>query len=483
MQSAGIRSAVPVRSTAIVSVLLLTCSVVRAHPQPTDLRDLANHATVEDTSISQAATARLRAAGPEGLAALIDANSQAVRQHREGTASQNDPGWIRVAAAIDSVAAQKDAWASGLYWYTDLDAARVAARQQGKPILSLRLLGTLDSEYSCANSRFFRTVLYANADVSKALSSHFILHWKSVRPVPKVTIDFGDGRVVQRTITGNSIHYVLDPDGNVIDGIPGLYGPKAFLREVNNAAALEQAMVRAKNESRFRELHKWRSNQILALWQSDLKKVGALPNDPPAPPAGTGAGAPGNANPPAAAAAARRAASKAVVEKPLVIALSPDPQVLESSSKDEVWVRIAELHADDARLDQESRMVMATKYPTALGAGATAVAKGRFETPLLRVVHNFERSIALDTVKNEYTFHRQIHEWLAAGRLPDGKSSRDVDALNERVYADLFLTPSSDPWLGLLPPDTYSALPNDGSCLPEVAAAPSAQQTAPITKK
>ena len=39
-------------------------------------------------------------------------------------------------------------------------------QQVGKPILSLRLLGKLTDEFSCANSRFFRTVLYPNAEVS-----------------------------------------------------------------------------------------------------------------------------------------------------------------------------------------------------------------------------------------------------------------------------------------------------------------------------
>jgi hypothetical protein len=91
-------------------------------------------------------------------------------------------------------------------------------------------------------------------------------------------------------------------------------------------------------------------------------------------------------------------------------------------------------------------------------------AKAIVETPLMRITRNFERSIAEDTVRNEYTFHRQIHAWLAQGRLPDGKPAMDVESLNERVYADLFLTPGSDPWLGLLPAGTYSALPNDGVC-------------------
>ena len=72
--------------------------------------------------------------------------------------------------------------------------------------------------------------------------------------------------------------------------------------------------------------------------------------------------------------------------------------------------------------------------------------------------------MALDTVKNEYTLHRQIHDWFAAGETPD-----DVDALNERVYAELFLTPPSDPWLGLAPGDVYTAL--DGGGLTETHAA------------
>ena len=38
----------------------------------------------------------------------------------------------------------------------------------------------------------------------------------------------------------------------------------------------------------------------------------------------------------------------------------------------------------------------------------------------------------------------------------------DVQKLNEKVYASLFLTPSSDPWLGLFSTDVYTALDNGG---------------------
>ena len=90
------------------------------------------------------------------------------------------------------------------------------------------MLGKLTDEYSCANSRFFRTALYSNKDISEFLRTNFVLHWQSVRPVPRVTIDFGDGRKLERTLTGNSAHYVLASDGTPLDVLPGLYSPLAF---------------------------------------------------------------------------------------------------------------------------------------------------------------------------------------------------------------------------------------------------------------
>jgi hypothetical protein len=442
----------------------LSVSIARA-AQPADLKELALRATGQAENTARQARAELRAAGPAGLAALIDANAGLVERHRRGEASAaaEEAAWPRVAAAIDAVAAQKDAWASGLYWYTDIEAAKRAARESGRPILSLRLLGTLDSEYSCANSRFFRTVLYANADVSREMSGHFILHWKSVRPVPKVTIDFGDGRVVQRTITGNSIHYVLTSDGRVIDGIPGLYGPKAFLQELIDATTMATLARDASNPApALREWHLTQNNRILARWENDLRQVGVLSTEasltlPPREPV-TAPKAKPKANP-TAVQAVPTAVGKAVVERRLVVALAPDPTVMQAAKDVEIWATVAALHADDAKLDTGSRALMAAKNPTARQAGRVAVSKLKVENPLVRIVQNFERSIAEDTVRNEYTFHRQIHLWLA-GATP----SMDLDAFNDRVYAELFLTPSSDPWLGLLPPNTYSALPDDGLC-------------------
>src|SRR5215212_5897657 len=103
---------------------------------------------------------------------------------------------------LDKVCAQKDCHTSRLFWYTDLDEAKAAAHALGRPILSLYMLGRLDEELSCANSRFFRVMLYSDPVIATILRDRYVLYWHSVRPVPLVTIDMGDGRKIQQTITG-----------------------------------------------------------------------------------------------------------------------------------------------------------------------------------------------------------------------------------------------------------------------------------------
>lgn len=162
-------------------------------------------------------------------------------------------------------------------------------------------------------ARFFRTTLYANTEVSAYLRQHYVLHWSSERPVPVATIDFGDGRKVTRTITGNSIHYVLDAEGRL-------------------------ALVLSKNP---------------------------------------------------------------------VDVTSPTTPTL----TDELAVEL---------------------------------------------IKNLETSIALDTARNEYALHAVLHRWLR--EYP----TVSFEDFNREVYARLFLTPATDPWPGLVPALTWTALPNDG---------------------
>ncbi len=143
----------------------------------------------------------------------------------------------RLDELIDAVAAQRFARRSGLFWHTDLAEALQEAVEARKPVLSLRLEGKLTEELSCESSRWFRILLYANESVCQTLQENFVLHWYSVRPIPKVSIDFADGRQISTTLPGNSLHYVLDTSGRVIEALPGLCSPRRFQVWLNESQA------------------------------------------------------------------------------------------------------------------------------------------------------------------------------------------------------------------------------------------------------
>lgn len=449
----------------------------------------------------------LRARGPEGLAQVLSAYdglskqraeleqeiNQQVRSNFEGHKESiarlekqivaTDTEMKAWQPAIDQIGGQRSCTVSRLYWYTDLDKAKAAAEQSGRPILSLRMLGKLTEECSCANSRFFRTALYSNKEISDYLRDNFILHWQSVRPVPRVTIDFGDGRKLERTVTGNSAHYVLASTGEPLDVLPGLYSPQAFLKWLQTmhgfAGSYRQAQrSEAASTLRLAEMsqqyHQNRLNSILTAWDRDLQKLGEKKAALVEARIGSAmeAAAPRaqlvvNGPAPNAQVAARRAETKRAVEVPLLRFAGYGGQWMERGMDDDLWQAVANLHRSDVRLDESSVALVRREFPKAPVAAKLAVGKGRVEDPVLRLVRSFEDSISLDTVRNEYLLHRRVHELLAASE----SGSMDFDRLNEWVYAELFLTPSSDPWLGLAPRDVYSALDNDGRVEPGASAA------------
>jgi hypothetical protein len=416
---------------------------------------LARQAISENSSESATAIKGLREMGPAGLRALLEIYGDEIKRHTTDKTIQRDtsPEWLRLSAALDAVSQQRDSYASGLYWYTDFEQAKRAAAATGKPILSLRLLGNLSEEFSCANSRFFRTVLYANGEVSNILRERFILHWKSVRPAPRVTIDFGDGRKLERTLTGNSIHYVLDREGRVVDALPGLYGPKAFLRGLAQAEEVVKqyaGKTEAQQTEIFYRYHRTRINQTAADWSTDVQRSGGRVPDTVL------ARVSARRQNPDAIEIAPLAMTKRVVEIDILKAMTTDATELEAATNEAAWAKIAALHAADSRLDEQSIALIARQTPAATAENTSAKTPAADQL-LRRIVEKLERNMALDTVRNEYVLRNRIHAWLA-----NRARNMTVDALNDKVYAELFLTPGNDPWLGLYSPDTYTALENGG---------------------
>lgn len=374
----------------------------------------------------------LRAKGPEGLDLLLA---------RFDLASADEKASL--VDVIAQVAGQRDAHVSRLYWFDDLNAALAHAKATRKPVLSLRMLGRLDAELSCANSRFFRTTLYANASVSKYLRDRYVLHWSSERPVPVATIDFGDGRKVTRTLTGNSIHYVLDSEGRVVDALPGLYGAQEFVARLQRAAPMATAQLARRAEWHEQEISASLVAYNAARKQLGLASVGALPTLPDVDTDVTW---------PSSRVAVPRAMGKALVEFPMVRGFMPGDggAALPDATP---WEKLAATQLKGSRLDAQSKALVLSKNPV----DVTSTTAPKLSPELAaQLVVKLEQSIALDTVRNEYAMHAVIHRWL------NENPEVSMTDLNREVYARLFLTPASDPWLGLVPALTWTGLPNDG---------------------
>lgn len=431
----------------------------------------------------------LRAQGPAALGRLLS------RWDAMPAGAARD----QLAKTIDQVAGQRYATASRMYWYTDLSSASEAARAQGKPILALRMLGRLDEDLSCANSRLFRTTLYANKDVSAFLRDNFVLYWSSEREVPRVTIDFGDGRKIEGTTTGNSAHYVLAADGTVIDVLPGLYAPKAFQAELTKTLAFTRTLGKLGLDARAEAItayHRKALGETAKTWSqvgalTYIEDRGVLL---------------GKGDVDSAVALAQRATiSKAYIEVPALamIGAGVNPGDLVEETTDQ-WAAIGQYAwqigdafpthvpappraeppvgeavnvaaAYPVRFGVRGRQGRGTKLPVApkqlprvLDAASRALVTAIHDAGPVKateaqrdlVLARLEHHLVADSALNQFKLRPQIHQHLAQA------GNRSFEAVNTFVYGEVFHTPRQDAWLGLLPRTDFTGLPGDGVVMP-----------------
>lgn len=452
----------------LILICLFLCFALIGSAQANDLESVAKKTISNNPDEVAKAIAELRQSKNNGLEALLKVYAADIEKHLSGITIEQEPNWKKISQAIDIVSQQKDAHSSKLYWYTDFNQAQEAAKASGKPILSLRLLGNLTDDLSCANSRFFRTILYPNKEISQYLQQNYILHWKSVRPAPKMTIDFGDGRKLERTITGNSIHYVLDSEGHLVDALPGLHSPKAFLFWLNRSLIFAKQPFAGPNKEGLRldylrQYHRdsiaetgtrlakeleqiGEKDALTALTLGKLLNLKQLASENSQQSNGQIVQTSNTQSKPNALDAAPIAMTKAIVEAPIVRKINNNLDEFKAVANDTTWNKLASAYLSEVQLDNNSLILMRSK-----------LSKEENTDSLAKVMDKLTFSIAKDTVYNEYLLHMQIHQWLL-----DARNYKDLEALNDRVYAELFLTPKSDPWLGLKSDDVYSAIEADG---------------------
>lgn len=103
-------------------------------------------------------------------------------------------------------------------------------------------------------------MLFSDETVADYINKNFEPAWQSVRPVPTVTIDFGNGKIVKRTLHGNVATYVCNSDGTVLDVLPGIYQPQTYIDRLGQLQllfryVLQETVLVSDPEAALNEYH------------------------------------------------------------------------------------------------------------------------------------------------------------------------------------------------------------------------------------
>ncbi len=185
-------------------------------------------------------------------------------------------------------------------------------------------------------------MLFSDDRIANFINHHFEPTWENVREVPIVSIDFGGGRVVRRTLNGNIATYVCNADGNILDILPGIYEPISYQRNLDQLARLHRWVVASgpDQEATLRDYH-GKQAEALAANQPALALLPSLKEN----------------------------RSKRVVERPLKLVLrarsaaeieqlKQSDEKLRPSSEVARWKELAE----DTRINESQRRLVLHQY-------------------------------------------------------------------------------------------------------------------------
>jgi hypothetical protein len=125
--------------------------------------------------------------------------------------------------------------------------------------------------------------LFSRADVGGFINSNFEAAWEMVRPVPTIRIDFGNGHVATRTLHGNIATYACTADRQVVDVLPGIYTPVAYMAALGALGEVHAALGRSGHDrqSALQTYHRERA-ELLRRRPTQIAYARAVVTQPPA---------------------------------------------------------------------------------------------------------------------------------------------------------------------------------------------------------
>jgi hypothetical protein len=126
--------------------------------------------------------------------------------------------------------------------------------------------------------------LFSSSEVAAYINATFEPAWESVRPAPLVTIDFGNGHVVKRTLQGNIATYVCGSDGTVYDVLPGIYAPDVYRKQLELlnklTASLQPRLPAPTTETEKRKVAAVLANRLRTYHMEQAKRLNTGPPIP-----------------------------------------------------------------------------------------------------------------------------------------------------------------------------------------------------------
>lgn len=125
-------------------------------------------------------------------------------------------------------------------------------------------------------------MLFSSDEVADFINEHFEPVWESVRPVPMVTIDFGNGHKITRTLNGNVATYACNADGMVLDILPGVYTADVYRQQLEQLLLLHRYILTARADRLSVRMKDYHEKQAARLEKKEpvnvLMKVSGGPS-------------------------------------------------------------------------------------------------------------------------------------------------------------------------------------------------------------
>lgn len=115
-------------------------------------------------------------------------------------------------------------------------------------------------------------MLFSDNKLIDYLNRNFECAWESVKPVPIMTVDFGDGRVISRSMHGNVAGYVCLSDKTVVDTLPGIYGPRCYEQALESLRKQALKLEVLDSNKRSAALQSFHENEISRI-ENEMKAI------------------------------------------------------------------------------------------------------------------------------------------------------------------------------------------------------------------